>query len=44
VTLPKIIPTPEMVRLHSAVSDPRSRFQFKVTKGGLRVHISEVKD
>lgn len=38
------IPTPELVRLQSAVSDPRSRFHFKVTKGGLRVHINEVKD
>lgn len=45
-TLPyqTIIPTPEMVRLESAVTDPRARFQLKVTRGGLRVHIHEVKE
>ena len=46
VSLPLLnpIPTPEMVRLETAVSDPRSRFHFKATKGGLRVHINEIKD
>lgn len=39
-----LIPTPEMVRLESAVADPRSKFHFKATKGGLRVYIREVKE
>lgn len=41
---PLPIPTPEMVRLESAVTDPRSKFHFKATKGGLRVYIREVKE
>lgn len=39
----KLISTPEMVRLETAVADPRSNFHLRVGKGGLRVHIKEVK-
>ncbi len=38
------IPTSEMVRLETAVTDPRAKFQFKATKGGLRVIINEIKE
>ena len=39
-----LIPTPEMVRLETAVADPRAKFHFKATKGRLRVYINEVKE
>lgn len=37
------ISTPELVRLETAVADPRSNFHLRVGKGGLRVYIKEVK-
>lgn len=40
---PALISTQELVRLQTAVDDPRANFHFKVRKGGLRVHIREVK-
>lgn len=40
----KPIPTPELVRIETAVSDPRSNFHFEATKGGSRVLIHEIKD
>ena len=41
---PVLIPTFELVRLETAVSDPRAKFHFKTTrKGALRVYIHEVK-
>ncbi len=38
------LPTSDMVRLESAVADPRAQFHFKSVKGGLRVYIREVKE
>jgi len=44
-TIPKqFIPTPEMVRLETAVADPRAMFHIRAEKGGLRVYIREVKE
>ena len=40
----RIVDTPQRARLESAITDPRSRFQMLVRKGGLHVHISEVKE
>ena len=39
------IALPDMVRMETAVSDPRANFHFRVAKrgGGLRVYIKEVK-
>lgn len=42
--LPTFISTQELVRLETAVDDPRANFHFKVRKGGLRVHIREIKE
>ena len=42
--LPTFISTPELVRLQTAVDDPRANFHFKVRKGGLHVHIREIKE
>jgi len=38
------LPIPEVVRIESAIADPRANFGFKATrKGDLRVHITEIK-
>lgn len=38
------IPTAEIVRLETAVADPRAKFHFKTTrKGSLRVYIKQIK-
>lgn len=42
--LPANIPPLELVRLQTAVEDPRANFHFKVRKGGLSVHIREIKE
>lgn len=42
-TLPKI-PIPQMVKLQSAITDPRSKLNIRASrKGGLSVHITEIK-
>ncbi|MES2971463.1 MAG: PrgI family protein [Patescibacteria group bacterium] len=41
---PNLIPTAELVRLETAVHDPRANFHIKLGKGGFRVHIREVKE
>ncbi len=39
------ISTPEIVRLETAMLDPRAKFHFKATKkGGLGVYIHEIKE
>lgn len=44
VRMPTLIPIPEIVRLETALSDPRAKFHFKTTKkGDLRVVIQEIK-
>lgn len=41
---PALIPIPEIVRIETALSDPRAKFHFKTTKkGDLRVVIQEIK-
>ena len=41
--LPKI-PIPQMVKLQSAIADPRSKLNIRASrKGGLSVHITEIK-
>ena len=44
--LPSLIQlaTAELVRLESAIVDPRSKFQLLVKKGGLHVSIHEIKE
>jgi len=42
--VPSFIPTPEMVRLETAVADPRAKFHLRTEKGALRVYIHEVKE
>jgi hypothetical protein len=38
------VPLRELIRLETAVADPRAKFHFKTTKkGGLRVYIQEIK-
>lgn len=41
--IPSFISTKELVRLETAIEDTRANFHFKVRKGGLRVHIREIK-
>ena len=36
--------TAEIIRLQSAINDPRSQFQLFVAKGGLHVRINEIKE
>jgi hypothetical protein len=44
-SLPELMPIAELVRLETAVSDPRAKFHFKATKkGGLGVYIHEIKE
>lgn len=38
-----LIPTHQMARLESAITDPRAKFHLKAEKGGLRVYIHEIK-
>ncbi len=41
--LPKI-PLPQVIKLQSAIADPRSKLSYKTSrKGGLSVHITEIK-
>lgn len=35
--------TSDLVRIENAIADPRAAFHFKAEKGGLRVHIREIK-
>lgn len=37
-----LLPTSELVFAKAAAADPRTKFHYKVTKGGLRVHIQEI--
>lgn len=44
VRQPIAIPIPARVRIENIVNDPRSQLEFRTTKkGGLRVHIQEIK-
>ena len=40
----KQMATTELVRLESAIGDPRAKFQLLVKKGGLHVSIQEIKE
>lgn len=44
IPLLKQLATTELVRLESAIGDPRAKFQLLVKKGGLHVSIHEIKE